>query len=347
MDMERGSSGIPSVPLTPPASTGWHDLNEFTRRRRLYAVTRLGALDRIGDPVLVSLARLAQSVTGASSAAVHIFDEHYQRRLAAAGAPMADYPAEETFCRAVIEDGTRIITSNAPEELRLAYSSHTRATDPVRFYAGLPLKVEGDTTVGTLCAYDPEMLEMSAQQISDLEDIATLVRAHLELMHIAGDLGREAAQDGLTGVTTRVLFDGMVGRALADHDRHGADVMVAVIDVDDFKSINDTHGHGVGDDALRWVGTRLIEIVGPEGTVGRLGGDEFAVLARVSEADAEALLNDIRHVTDGFAPEFRISVGSTFAEDDDDVSSLLRRADRRMYVVKAARGGPNRRNLYG
>jgi GGDEF domain-containing protein len=52
-------------------------------------------------------------------------------------------------------------------------------------------------------------------------------------------------------------------------------------------------------------------------------------------------------VTDGFEPNLRISLGSTFADDDDDVSSLLRRADQRMYVAKASRGVPNRRNLTG
>jgi diguanylate cyclase (GGDEF)-like protein len=322
----------------------WNDLRDFARRRRLFAITKLGALDRIGDPALTSLARLAQSVTGASAAAVHIFDEKYQRRIASAGAPMDDYLAEDTFCRLVVESGTRFITSDAAAEPLLAYSPFVRETQPVRFYAGLPLQVAGDTTVGTLCAFDTKALEMTPQQISNLEDIALLVRSHLELMQVANDLSREATQDGLR---TRVVFDGMVGRALAERRRDRRDVLLAVIDVDDFKSINDTHGHGVGDDALRWIGARLNTLVDPGGSVGRLGGDEFAVVAQVTEADAEALLSAIRHATDGFEPRFRISVGSTFAEDDDDVSSLLRRADMRMYIAKAAHGGPNRRHQTG
>ncbi len=325
----------------------WTNLADFARRRRLLAVTRLGALDRIGDPALTSLARLAQSVTGAASAAVHIFDETYQRRIAAAGLPMVDVPAEDTFCQTVVADGTRIITSNVHAEPRLSYASRIVDARPVHFYAGLPLKVSGDTTIGTLCAFDTRTLEMTPQQIMDLEDIAVLVRSHLELMQIAGDLSREATEDGLTGVRTRVTFDGDVGRALADRRRDGGDVLVALIDVDDFKRINDTHGHGVGDEALRWIGRRLNELVDARGSVGRLGGDEFAVLACVTEADAEALLTAIRHASDAFEPGFRISVGSTFADDDDDVSSLLRRADQRMYVQKASRGGPNRRHLTG
>ena len=343
----HGPGDTPVSQLIGGESEAWNDLRDFNRRRRLFAVTKLGALDRIGDPALVSLARLAQSVTGASSAAVHIFDEKYQRRIAAAGAPMVDHPAEDTLCRLVVEEGTRLITSNAAAEPRLAYSSFTRQPHPVRFYASLPLKVAGDTTIGTLCAFDTRGIELTDEQVADLEDVAVLVRSHLELMQIAGELGRDASEDGLTGVSARVIFDGLVGRALADRRRDGRDVLVAVIDLDDFKTINDTHGHGVGDQALRWVGRHLRELIGSGGAVGRLGGDEFAVLARVSEAEAEGLLNDIRHVADGFEPEFRISVGSTFADDDDDVSTLLRRADQRMYVVKAARSGLNRRNLFG
>ncbi len=335
------------MPTIERESDEWNDLRDFARRRRLFAVTKLGALDRIGDPALTSLARLAQSVTGASSAAVHIFDEKYQRRIASIGAPMGDHPAEDAMCRVVIESGTRRITQDATQEPEFDFSSFVHGPKPVRFYASLPLKVAGDTTVGTLCAFDTEVLVLNEEQVANLEDIAVLVRAHLELMQIADDLSREATQDGLTGVRTRVIFDGMVGRALADRRRDNGDVMVAVIDVDDFKSINDTHGHGVGDEALRWIGSRLIEIVGAGGSVGRLGGDEFAVVARVSEADADQLLDRIRRSTDGFDPGFRISVGSTFADDDDDVSSLLRRADKRMYVSKASRGVPNRRNLTG
>lgn len=344
--MEQTTGDVEQV--STAGETEWNDLGDFARRRRLFAVSTLGALDRIGDPALVSLARLAQSVTGASAAAVHIFDEKYQRRIAAAGVALTDHLAEDSLCRVVVESGTRRITSDASQEPELEYSSFVHGPDPIRFFAALPLTVATDTTVGTLCAFDTREMTLSPQQIADLEDIAVLVRAHLELMQIASDLSSAATKDGLTGVSTRVIFDGLVGRALADHRRDGQDVLVAVIDVDDFKSINDTYGHSAGDDALRWVGARLNQaVIGAGGAVGRLGGDEFAVVARVSEADAEGLLSAIRRVADGFEPSFRISLGSTFADDDDDVSSLLRRADQRMYVAKASRGVPNRRNLTG
>ena len=72
--------------------------------------------------------------------------------------------------------------------------------------------------------------------------------------------------------------------------------MAAVIDLDDFKVINDTHGHGCGDAALQWVARRLLDCVRSEDTVGRLGGDEFAVVAEVADRDFDRLLRKLCRV---------------------------------------------------
>jgi diguanylate cyclase (GGDEF)-like protein len=307
----------------------------LSSHRRLAAVADLGGLDRIGDPVLVSLTRLAQSVTGAASAAIHIFDDQYQRRVAAAGAPLGDHPAQDSLCRLVIEDGTRIVSCDAATEPRLRYSSFVAGAEPVRFYASLPLTVGGELTVGTLCAFDTVPRELSDDQLERLEDIAGLALAHLTLVKIASALSHEATVDSLTGATTRVVFEDRVALELAHHRETGADVLVAVIDLDDFKTINDTYGHDRGDAALRWVTRRLRAAVGPDGAVGRLGGDEFAILRRLDVCAVDAQLAAIRAAAAGFDPAFRVSVGAALARPGDDVPSLLRRADQLMYADKA------------
>jgi diguanylate cyclase (GGDEF)-like protein len=317
----------------------------LTRRRRLTAVAELGGLDRIGDPVLVSLTRLAQSVTGAASAAIHIFDDQYQRRVAASGAPLVDHPARDSLCRLVVEDGTRIVSCDAAAEPRLAYSSFVLGDAPVRFYASLPLTIGGELTVGTLCAFDTVPRALSDDQLERLEDIAGLALAHLTLLRIASDLSHEATVDSLTGATTRVVFEDRVARELARHRETGGDVLVAVIDLDDFKTINDTYGHDRGDAALRWVTDGLRVAVGPDGTVGRLGGDEFAILRRLDVCRVDAQLAAIRSAAAGFAPAFRLSVGATLARPGDDVPALLRRADQLMYADKA--GGRAARPVLG
>lgn len=321
---------------SPDASVD-SDSAEFDRRRRLDAVTDMHLLERIGDPVLTRLTRLAQSVTGASAAAVHIFDERYQRRIAGVGVPLVDHPEEDSMCRLVVLSGTRIITSDATTEERFAYSSFVQdPVTPIRFYAAIPLLV-GGVAIGTLCAFDSEPRELSDDQIALLEDIAELARAHVELVKVASDLGEAATLDPLTGTVNRVIFDDRLAQALARRKRHQTRVLVAVIDLNDFKALNDTHGHERGDAALQWVATQLQNGVRSEDTVGRLGGDEFGLVAEVSNGSFDALLGQIARAPEGFEPGFTLSVGAVLAKDDEAVDAVLRRADEAMYAAKRQR----------
>jgi diguanylate cyclase (GGDEF)-like protein len=303
--------------------------------RRLVAVGELGLLDRVGDPVLTALTRLAQSITGAASVAVHVFDAQLQHRIAAVGAPLIEHPARDSMCRLVIEGGDRIVTQDATADARFRYSPFVKdPVAPVRFYASLPLRSGGDVVVGTLCAFDSEIRELSEDQVARLEDIAQVVCSHLELMRIATELGKAATLDPLTGVVNRVIFDDRLAQALARRRRRGTPVIIALIDLDDFKAINDAHGHACGDAALQWVARRLRDCVRSEDTVGRIGGDQFAVVAEVSDRDFWRLLQKLHHAAEGFEPALTVSVGAVVANDRDDVEALLQRADQAMYADK-------------
>ena len=303
--------------------------------RRLTVIGELGLLDRVGDPVLTALTRLAQSITGAASAAVHVFDDQFQHRIAGVGAPLVDHPAADSMCRLVIESEARIVTPDATRDARFEYSSFVKDPDePIRFYASLPLRSGGGVVVGTLCAFDTAVLQLSDDQVARLEDIAQLACSHLELMRIATALGKAATLDPLTGALNRVIFDDRLAQALSRRRRRGTPVIAAVIDLDDFKTINDTHGHGCGDAALQWVSRRLRECVRTEDTVGRLGGDEFAVVAEIAGRDFSRLLQKLHRAADGFEPRLTVSVGAVVADDHDDVETLLQRADQAMYADK-------------
>jgi diguanylate cyclase (GGDEF)-like protein len=242
------------------------------------------------------------------------------------------------MCRLVVEQGTRILTDDATADPRFQYSSFVKdPLAPIRFYASVPLRSQGGVTVGTLCAFDTREHALTEQQVARLEDIAELARSHLELMRIATELGRAAALDPLTGTANRVIFDDRLAQALARRRRRGTPVVAAVVDLDDFKAINDTHGHAVGDAALQWVGRRLCDCVRSEDTVGRLGGDEFAVVAEIADRDFDRLLLKLHRVADGFEPLLNVSVGVVIANDHDDVSTLLQRADEAMYADKQRR----------
>ncbi len=313
------------------------------QRRRLKVIGELGLLDRVGDPVLTALTRLAQSITGAAAAAVHIFDADFQHRIAGVGAPLGEHPAPDAMCRLVVESETRIVTHDATTDPRFAYSSFVSdPIAPVRFYASLPLRGDDGVVVGALCAFDTAALQLSEEQLARLEDIAQLACSHLELIRIATELGKAATLDPLTGTVNRVIFDDRLAQALARRRRRGTPVVAAVIDLDDFKALNDAQGHGCGDAALRWVARRLREAVRSEDTVGRIGGDEFAVVAEVSEAEFDRLLQKLHGAAEGFEPAISVSVGAVIADDQDDVEALLQRADQAMYANKLHRGRSRR-----
>ena len=132
-----------------------------------------------------------------------------------------------------------------------------------------------------------------------------------------------------------MIFDDRLAQALARMKRRVRPaVLVAMIDLDDFKQINDTYGHAKGDEALRHVAERLKDCLRDEDSIGRLGGDEFAVVADISVSSADAMLERLRRTSAGFDPSFTLSVGAVIAQDGDDVTSVLERADAAMYAVK-------------
>ncbi len=159
-------------------------------------------------------------------------------------------------------------------------------------------------------------------------------------------LAELALHDPLTGVANRLLLDDRLRIALDRIRRAGGGVGVFLLDLDDFKNVNDRHGHDVGDDVLMAVARRLLATIRPEDTVARLGGDEFVVICEVTGGQAEVERIGSR-ITEALAEPYRLdghtlvvaaSVGGVLAEDaGSEPSKLLSRADDEMYRVKAHR----------
>ncbi|MFC8273840.1 GGDEF domain-containing protein [Streptomyces sp. NPDC057271] len=103
-------------------------------------------------------------------------------------------------------------------------------------------------------------------------------------------------RDPLTGAQRRAAFERRAQRLLA---RHQKDSLLCLVDLDNFKGLNDTHGHAAGDAALAATGERLARWAGPHGVVGRLGGDEFAVATRVdTQASDHAMEERLEQLMD-------------------------------------------------
>ncbi len=169
-----------------------------------------------------------------------------------------------------------------------------------------------------------------------LEDIGPRKELEARLTH-------QALHDPLTGVANRALFLDRLEHALAHADRESETLTVLFVDVDRLKSVNDSHGHAIGDDVLVAVARHLDSLTRPGDTVARLGGDEFAVLCpRTGPDEAPLLAARIREVAalDGLSTRVSLptaSVGIAVARRGDRPEQVLHRADTAMYASRRRR----------
>jgi diguanylate cyclase (GGDEF)-like protein len=182
---------------------------------------------------------------------------------------------------------------------------------------------------------------------------AKLADTKTALAEVRDDLSRAQAkeketrksslQDALTGLPNRVSFEQDLDRGLSQAKRHGWGLAVLFIDIDNFKSVNDSYGHGVGDMVLLMMANRLQSFLRDEDTVSRWGGDEFVcILLEVKqEADvtrlAEKMVNRIAEACefDGIVLSIRASIGiAIYPSDGETADTLFKHADAAMFRAK-------------
>ncbi len=166
-------------------------------------------------------------------------------------------------------------------------------------------------------------------------------------------LQRIAHYDALTDLPNRVLLADRLQQALAQCRRKNSLVAVVYLDLDDFKTVNDSHGHGIGDALLVAVAQRMKDALRDGDTLSRIGGDEFvAVLVNLEQAKSyqpavERLLQAAAAPVsvDGLSLQVSVSIGVTlYPNDMSDADLLLRHADQALYVAKQS--GKNRYHLF-
>jgi diguanylate cyclase (GGDEF)-like protein len=164
----------------------------------------------------------------------------------------------------------------------------------------------------------------------------------------AVDKQHMALHDGLTDLPNRAYFNQHADELLRSLDLRSEKLAVVVIDVDDFKEVNDTLGHHVGDALLQQIGDRLREATPSPWFAARMGGDEFAILLPGvgASAETEQAVTDIvacldqPFVLDDLRFQLHVSAGVAVAPDDGvDINVLLQRADVAMYVAKRHKSG--------
>ena len=190
--------------------------------------------------------------------------------------------------------------------------------------------------------------EVQQTQLLDDEHVRGIVlnsRDITERKAFEEQLAHQAFHDPVTGLANRALFADRVGHALRSTVRTGSLIAVMFIDLDDFKTVNDSLGHQAGDAVLAEVAGRLERASRPADTVARFGGDEFAVLLDgVTGSDEAAMIGDrllnaleTPMEVDGKQVYPRASIGICMSDEDllsQDAEELLRNADVAMYMAK-------------
>ena len=165
-----------------------------------------------------------------------------------------------------------------------------------------------------------------------------------EQRQLEEQLKHQAFHDALTGLPNRILFQDRISQQLATARRNGTTAGVLFVDLDDFKVVNDTMGHGVGDELLIATAARLCGLIRDSDSAARLGGDEFALL--ISDVENSAMVEAAAgRIVEAFGEPFALASGSVLitvtvgiatTEDSADTDELLKHADLALYAGKAA-----------
>ncbi|MDX6583657.1 MAG: hypothetical protein QOI10_2841 [Solirubrobacterales bacterium] len=190
----------------------------------------------------------------------------------------------------------------------------------------------------------PQRLAPSADLLERLTGVAALAAQPLQTARLIDELRQQASHDPLTGLTNRAGFTDRIDRSVDTAVRPARNVGLLFVDLDDFKRVNDQHGHAFGDALLCQVARRLESLVRAKDASARLGGDEFAVILEEidSSDELEAAARRVRalfaqpFVVEGTPVRVSASVGSASWPDQcDGPDDLIRRADADMYREKA------------
>ena len=333
-----------------------------SNERRLIAtlsdsLSGANSLEELVRPLLV----LLETVTGLESTYMTAIDEHagiqhivYARNSRSLQIPEGlAVPWDDTLCKRALDEG-RMYTDDVAD--CWGDSDAARALG-IATYASTPIHGEGGRLFGTLCAASDQRKPLAGDADQVLRMCSQLIGQQVEREHLLQELrqanellARSALTDPATGLPNRRALMDELARRLARSERNHNILLVAFIDLDGFKAINDHHGHEAGDRLLVLIGNALTHAARAGDYCSRLGGDEFVVLASVPADEGEAALAALRkrlheatrghfELGNGIAIDYAgPSIGVIRAPDDQhDVDAVLALADAAMYSAKRLR----------
>lgn len=292
--------------------------------------------------------------------AISLIDDDRQWFKSVQGLDVSETPRNTAFCAHAILEDRPFIVPDARSDPRFANNPLVTSDPSIRYYAGIPLDMGGEIRIGTLCAIDRQPREITDEQLAILQDLTAMVRselqsvalseAHLKLIEEFKQAERAALIDPLTRLWNRAGGENLLKREWEISVRKSTPLSIALLDIDRFKSINDTHGHDVGDDVIRHFARTMISVLRTYDIVCRWGGEEFLIVLPGCEQDdlhtkLDRILNAIRSTVaktsaGDIAATASIGAITVSPSRTDDQGVYIKRADKALYRAKG--GGRDR-----
>lgn len=265
----------------------------INERSRIQNLKDLNILDTPITKYFERITRITKALFDVPIVAISLVDQERQWFKSIQGLDVCETSREVSFCgHAILQDDIFII-NDALLDQRFADNPLVTHDPKIRFYAGYPIKSKYGNKIGTLCIIDNKPRNYTAKELGPLKDMAALVEDELlnqkryelqtELLQDLDESERKNFTDPLTRVLNRAGIEAILLNQLVLYRSQQKGFSLALIDIDDFKHINDTYGHLAGDQVLIQASKLLIDSLRDNDAFGRWGGEEFLMIIDLAE----------------------------------------------------------------
>lgn len=304
---------------------------------RLESLREYDVLDTPAEGSFDNITRIAQLIFGTPMAAISLIDSDRQWLKSSLGMPGQQVPRTISFCAHAIKTSSPFVVCDARLDERFCNNPLVLGEPHIRFYAAVPLVTADHAILGTLCVLDTVPRDgVSADHMNALYALSRMTVDALELRRLA-------IFDNLTNLLTRGAFRHAARKELETAVGNDWPLSCIILDVDHFKSINDTYGHAIGDAVLRRVAETVRAHTRSRDLLGRIGGEEFALM--LPDTTAEVAMRCAERIRSTLATT-RVTVGTDVLRltasfgvassrpSDTNIELVLKRADQALYQSK-------------
>ena len=321
---------------------------------RLSNLKSLHLLDTPINKSFERITRLTKALFNIPIVAISLIDDERQWFKSIQGLDVCETSREVSFCGHTILQEELFIINDALKDQRFADNPLVIGEPHIRFYAGYPVKSKQGFKIGTLCIIDRVPRTFTAEELRPLKDMAALVEEELnnqkqnhtryELINELDEAKRNSLIDPLTRIWNRRGIKNLLIKHISFCRTNKKHFGLALIDIDNFKHINDTYGHSAGDYVLCSITKLLLNSLRETDSIGRWGGEEFLIIIDID--DKKRLLEIIERARENIcstmipfeendiAISFTAGLRYVSPSKSDDLNELISQVDKGLYLGK-------------